>query len=200
MCCFSPDSTESPAQVQREHAGDNGTDSVPVHGGTRDGSPDARVQASLQQQHQLWGTVYLWYGWTTVEKHGSGWSRSLAVFCVCSWGFYAWSTCELSGPSCFWNGRCQVTEALPCKEIGSTEHFSVALIHSCETCVTWMVVLCTCLKQIMILSGFRALMSKGLYPFIHRFVSVGLLLPCAISLKWGKKKTPVLALVCLVLT
>lgn len=53
MMFFSPDSPESAAWLQGEHAGHHGPDSLSVHGGARDGSADEGISASLQQQHEL---------------------------------------------------------------------------------------------------------------------------------------------------
>lgn len=68
----------------------------------------------------------------------------------------------------------QIAQALPCKEMCSVKHFNGILIQSYEKCITYMVLLCMCLKQIRFVSGFKALMIKYFYPSFQRFVAVGL--------------------------
>lgn len=100
MCCFS-DSAESTAWMQWKHAGNNGTDSLPVHGGAWNGRPGARIEASLQQQYQFWGKSCLFCSTVGLCDSKTEIPRCLEqkchnVPCVQPYGFCVWSTCGIT--------------------------------------------------------------------------------------------------------
>lgn len=93
---FSPDSPESAAWLQGEHAGHHGPDSLSVHGGARDGSADEGISASLQQQHELWGKAGLDCSAGLEAEITQGLEQKpLQIPCGYLWDFCAWSACEV---------------------------------------------------------------------------------------------------------